>query len=267
MAINPTSPKLTLTWGNDFFNPFAVAKLDGRRFDDDGFTNDLAATYAQALGATTFELAVQHRMITERGGLRRTDQIDFGADLTRRFSLDGAQVVLGGGVAGALSGPFGGAYVQDKFHHLVKGRHLDGTGSGQLQNQEPASVRAGVLLSATASVSHAFAGITLGSVTRAALALGATGLSSVMTEVYAQGALRLSENAAFDVRLSVSANLLHTRDPSLVIRGGYNTDRVFVSPRVGVGVTVRDVRAGWDIRLNEGGSGVNLGILSLGFAL
>lgn len=268
MAIDPTSRKLAFEWGNDFFNPFPLAKLHGARFDDDGFTNDLGGIYAQTQGPSRLELHARHRMITERGGLRRSDVVDLGAELTRRLSFAKTSIWWGAGADLGLSGALGGERLQDAFHHLVAGRHLDGTGAGQLQNLQPRELRKGLVCSALAGVERTLGpGLALGLTLRGQAALGQTGVSSGVAEAYVVASFALSANASVDARVAMSANLLHTSDPGLVIPGGYLVERMFGSPSLALGMSLRGTRIAWEVRLNEGGSGASLGVLSLSYKL
>ncbi len=264
-ARGPTRFEGGFALGNDYFNPLPLEALGGRKYDDNGFTNDLSAWFQVERDLDALVVDARFRMITERGGLERSDEADLG--LTLRHAEDFGLWRLRGEVGArlALSGALGGAQLQDAAHRVLPGRRLDGSGQGQLQNQTPEAIRAGLVLSAGVALERQLHPVlTLGADARVGAALGGTGLSSLGTSAYLKLSVPVARIVSLDAEARVALRFLHTVDHSLTINGGYVTGSPIVTPSVALGVTVSHVRLGYQLRMNEGGSGTNIGELSLG---
>lgn len=256
-------PELTISWANDLLALPGVAP----RFDDQGFTNDLGVGLHFDEPRGRAGLSARHRMITERGGSARTDELTVTAEYAReadtRQTLSVVWLARGGG---AFSGNLGGAWMQDSFHRaLGNGRTSGDAGATRLQTIYPTNLRAGGLLGGELGLSmrasrhlRAEFGVT------AQLALGATGLSS--GAVYALAELRWSSrllSAAIAPRVELSQ--LVTADPALTMAGGYVEDNLLLLPAIRVSARVTRLELSFEARANEGGAGHGLGQLTLGY--
>lgn len=244
----PLAAAVRMAWWNDSSSGFPT--------DDNGFTNDLELNGILDLYGHHLALDSRHRMITERHGPHRTDEVQ--VLLGDRFEqARGALLLYVTPDAGlALSGNYGGAVLQNSFHTLpfIKGRRI---GDG-LQTSYAGS-RAGLVVGGEAgAVWQVHPMLAFHGALAAELAIGETGRHFLLGTAEAIFTLPY-----WRVRPSVAAGLTTgayaSADTSLAMRGGYVFNRMVVLPHFRACVQVGPFVAGWDVRLNEGGSGTPTG--------
>jgi hypothetical protein len=263
---------LGFTWSNDGLNylvPMANPSRDRSLFhDDDGFTNDFALSTTFVRGGLAFGFQGRHRMITERGGLRRSDEVQLGAWL-HHISKHGRRIetrpFMGLGIV--ATGPLGGAYIQDRFHRLIQwGRTLNGEILGQLQDQYEGSRRYAPQLRIGGDVYFRLSG-------------GVRLLSGAMISVSpGVGASSVQANLGFErVRSFGGGKLIflggialrhvEAEEERLEFEGGYPDSESFVEPFGGLTFQRGPFSVAYHLTLNVEGSGAHQGAISLGYLL
>jgi hypothetical protein len=266
--MTPIRSSLGLAWSNDGLNylvPMANPSRDRSPFhDDDGFTNDLALSLTLAQGDWALGFQGRHRMITERDGRRRSDEVQLGAWL-HRLSRHGRRIetrpFLGLGLV--ATGPLGGASIQDRFHRIIQwGRTLNGEILGQLQDQYEGGRRyapqlrtggdvylrlspdlrlmSGAMISANAGAGASSAQVNLGFERVRAFAGG---------KLIFLGGMALRHVEAEEERLE--------------FEGGYPASESFVEPFGGFTYQRRSFSLAYHLILNVEGSGAHQGVISL----
>ncbi len=261
------SCSISLIWSNDGLNYFipAEGQVRGRLFhDDNGFTNDVELGGACETGKRRFSLGGRHRMITERGGLRRSDEVDLEAGVERveaRRSKSELSSYIGLGLV--ATGPLGGAAWQDGFHRLINwGRTLSGAQLGKLQNRYEGGIRVAprlrVGLNALWRASK-----------RTALSAGAevavsrgVGTSGGKLEVDVEHRRRA---AGGELSFSGAVALRHLRaeEERLTFPGAYPRAKSFLEPWFEINYRRGSRSVGFRLILNVEGSGSNQGSLNL----
>lgn len=242
-------------WLNDNFTPVTTN-------DDNGFTNDGYATITAQKNQTRLQASIADRMLTERGGMRRTDVVDTAFSASQTYEV-GNFALSGTATAGlATSGDYAGAPVQDWFHGTVGyGRRLHSLKGNTyyktpLQDTYDGQRRFGLTLGGDTSLSYGFfadhvraeAGV------EAQAALGGTGVSYLRPHTGIDARLSygpLAANAGARVELTRAL----TRDPSLTIPGGYNTRTPYVTIETHAGASVWLLEGGVRARFNDAGTG------------
>lgn len=238
--------KITAAWGNDtlFLPGLAGHSYPG---DDDGFTNDFRLT----VGGDAFSAQARHRMITERGGMRRVDELTLGGDYVDRTRLGRITLSLGAGGGATLLGPLGGAQVQDAVHQspFAHGRLL---GRGLQDRYEPELTVTPALDGFAAADSAPTAWLTLSA--RADARVAVVTSATIAASITARVPLVVSPF----VTAGASGTWQTIFDPRLSIPGGYQSG-CYVAPAIATGVSVGPVSVGLDMRWNEGGAGHGIG--------
>lgn len=244
---------LELAWWNDFFSELPPV-------DDAGFTNDTVAALRWRLAPDrALRVAAVHRMVTERWGRRRWDQLDLAGAYERRWPLGRfvAQVEGRGGLV--VAGNLGGLALQDGWHRW--------TGTGPtvdegLPDRYDGERRAAALIGARAELewpaqwARPYGGLD------GALALGSTGVSSFAAFAGVAAALPLGREVELVAWFELAAGRYATGDPNLAMPGGYGTDGWQASPRLGAALRGRAWQLAWEWRGNEGGSGEPTGVVA-----
>jgi hypothetical protein len=236
-------------WGND--------QLYGSESDDRGFTQELTLR-AHAIGERDdFWLGARQRLMIERGGQRRTDEVTFELGwLTERGT--GPVVWTFGPTLGlVLSGNYGGSELQNTWHELLdNGYTFD---AGLADGYAPH--RTGVVLGGRGGPSwlplpwlRLLVGVEL------AGAIGGTGQSNVT--VY--DALEF-ESGSPGFRLVLTGGIDYerswTHDPTLRLEGGYDTSGIYRSTHLRMAARGRSWEAGFRAQTNVGGSAGDLGMV------
>jgi len=267
----PTEIQVQVHWANDGMNLLVpAADLErGRTFhDDDGFTNDLGAALIAWRGEDRLGLHFQDRMITERGGLRRSDEISAVVRMEELLGRKGRHDWrFQGGLGVLLTGPLGGDVLQDRFHRLIRwGRTLNGELLGQLQNQYEGGIAWGPRFEL--GLAH---GWSIGDELRLTSEIGiafspGVGASSSQAGI---GFERLRSFLGGKLRISVKAPLryLRSEEERLGFRGGYPRGKLFLQPSSGVSYQHRSIGVAFDLNLNVEGSGAHQGVLSFSYYL
>jgi len=266
-----TTGILTFNWGNDGLNYFVPAEglRPGNIFhDDDGFTNDLSLNANLERGESEFQFFGRHRMITEREGLHREDEVLTEARWGRRvkkFGRGELSSFLGLGLV--ATGPLGGAQLQDNFHGLTHwGRRLNGEGRDQLQS----IYEGGVLISPRLAVGGNFrypvsdqTQVSLNLEVDASHNVGVSKgeLAGEVERHWEKGRNRFSLWVDFALRH------LHSEEDRLSFHGGYPKEATFLEPTLGFSYSRGAKRIGFSLILNQEGTGVNQGVLSLSYLL
>jgi hypothetical protein len=271
MEMTPPTLKLDFSWANDGMNVFVpAANLDrGRTFyDDDGFTNDLAASVVALRKGDQLGLHFQDRMITERGGLRRSDEISALARLEKLLiQKRGHEFRLRVGVGVLLTGPLGGDVLQDRFHRLIRwGRTLNGELKGQLQNQYEGEVEWAPRLEL--GLAHGWQVSKRFHLSAGAQLAYSPGVGASATEL-SVGIERTRRVAGGQLKLSAKLPLRYVRseEERLSFRGGYPRGKFFLQPLSGIAYQRRTMGFAFDLSLNVEGTGAHQGILSFSYYL
>lgn len=240
-----------LAWGNDLFSELPPA-------DDAGLTNDLevAVARAPARAGTTIGGAVRHRMITERGGDRRRDQVDVAATASRDARRGDVALTATARAGLTLTGNLGGRWLQDGWHGV--------TGTGPtieqgLQHRYEGDHRVALVVGGRGEVRALGGALEPYAALDAQLALGGTGLSLIelaggVRVPLARGRVVVTAEGALFAQT--------TADPGLALDGGYGGGST--AWRLGVEAGSRATRVGWQYRADEGGSGEPIGVVWLG---
>jgi hypothetical protein len=199
-------------------------------------------------------------MITERGGMRRIDEVKILGSYARLFAAGDTELEVEGRAGVGLYGDFGGARLQDWFHHnVVHGRFLGDT----LQDQYPAGNDAVPLLGGLVSARRPLGGVlSVRAGVEGELALGGAGLSYVRPFVTLEADAKLVRLEAGD-----RATAYFTDNPYLKLPGGYRTGELVHSPFVRVTVPTRWFELGFEVRKDEGGSGQTMGEVMINIPL
>lgn len=263
---------LGFAWSNDGLNylvPMANPSRDRNAFyDDDGFTNDLTLSARFDREGLAFGFQGRHRMITERGGFLRSDEVQLGAwihRITRHGERFETRPFLGLGIV--TTGPWGGDWLQDRFHRLTRwGRTLNGEILGQLQNEYEGSrryapqLRGGGELSFRLSPEVRLRG---GAMLTASPGAGA---SSVQASL---GFERVRNFGGGKLVFLGSLALRHVRaeEERLQFKGAYPAAKSFVEPYGGFTYQRARFALSYYLTLNVEGSGAHQGTLGLEYFL
>ena len=242
--------------GND---SFTAARPVGS--DDNGFTNDLELHFWRPWRGYLIGARVVDRWITEEiavGG-RRRDVVTVLATGERTWSENERSLLLAARVGPTFTGNLGGRSMQNAFHIACHcGRSLD----EGLQDTYEGDTDAGVLAGGRAVGSIGLSWIQAYVVGDAQLSVG-TGVSSI------EGALggRILGSSGcnrFGAHVELAVNRFHVDDDRLAIPGSYR--RGFQGAwRAGIHFARGRVRADFEYRANEGGSGQPIGVFALTF--
>lgn len=239
------------TWGNDLFT-----ELDPP-IDDSGFTNDLRLRAARHDGELSFGGTILHRMITERGGPRRWDQLDVLATAERRFPHVTGSVRLGPSFGGNL----GGRALQNAWHAAT------GTGptlAQGLQHRYAFPRQATILAGARVQAALGQADEQVYAVADAQHPVVRS--AGVGFLDLAAGARVTRETSKVD--LSGAVELALTRygsdDPGLTLPGAHRPGAWHVEWRIAVTAAWSRYRVTYQYRGGEGGSGEPIGVVDVG---
>jgi len=263
------STMFNFTWSNDGLNLMAPASdlQAGRRFyDDDGFTNDLAASVALLRDSQQLSLSVRHRMITERGGLRRADEMHALARFEKTLREDRChELRLLVGAGAMLTGPLGGAQLQDRFHRLIQwGRTLNGDLLGQLQNDYEGGVRAAPRLELGFSDRRKLSQKWQAHWGAEVAYSPGVGASAAQLSVGIERRWR-APGGEFKIMATLPLRYLHSEEDRLTFPGGYPESEVFLQPSPGVSYRYGAAMLAFDLALNVEGSGAHQGELSFSY--
>lgn len=243
--------RLDVAEGND--------QLYGSNGDDQGFTQDFTLRAHYIAHRDDYSLSARQRLMIERGGQRRTDEITFELCWLTDHALGPFQWTFGPSLALALSGNYGGAKLQDAWHELLDNGYTLEEG---LPN-DYAPHRTGVVLGGRGGPSWLplpWLRLLVGA--ELAGALGGTGQSLIA--VY--DALEF-EAGRPDFRLVLSGGIdferSWTQDPTLRLSGGYDTSGIYRSTHLRLAARGRQWEAGFRARTNVGGSESNSGMIYL----
>jgi len=236
-------------WAND--------QLYGSDGDDLGFTQDLGVQVHYVGSRDDFSLRARQRLMIERTGDRRTDEVTFELGwLTERTG--GPFVWTFGPTLGlVLSGNYGGAKLQNAWHELIDNGYTLGNG---LPNRY-APQRTGLLVGARGGPSwlplpwlRLLVGV------EATGAIGATGQSLIAL----YDALEFESGSA-GFRLVLTGGIDYerswTQDPTLALPGGYATNGFYRSTHLRMAARGRQWEAGLRAHTNVGGSEAHLGMV------
>lgn len=253
-------------WANDGLNYLVPAHHLSRErtlHDDDGFTNDLTLCLAAARPRTRLAVCVKDRMITEREGLRRADEIDAELSLERTRSVGDHWSLSSFAALGFVAtGPLGGAQFQDKFHRLIDwGRTLNGEIKGQLQTDYEGGVRVAPRLRAGGSVQRQLsADASLSAGGEVAVSRGA-GASYGQIQVAARRGFPVGQGR-LTIFGSVALRRLRAEEIRLTFPGAYPQVATFPQGSAGFSYARPSWEIGFALLLNVEGTGAHQGALS-----
>lgn len=244
-------------------NDNAATLLDGEYRSDDGATANLGAqllaTKADANGhGRQLAADVGLEMLTERGGMRRTDLVDALVTYAERSEvgsvwLDDKTVSFTLGLES--TGDFGGAELQDGWHRLGEGTPLEGRWLGQgLQDTYTGGKQTSLLLGARASGTKDFGILDLGAGVEGRVPVGPTGLGWVSTDID----VRLGEDHGLFAQASFGARQQWTNGDAMGFDGAPVTGTV-LTPKVQVGWQGEGWSVGLEWSRNELGTSPGMG--------
>jgi hypothetical protein len=245
-------PRVVTRWGNDQFY--------GSGGDDLGFTQDLTLEAHWLRATDDLSLRARQRLIIERvdsTNKLRTDELTFELGWLTERIWGPFRWSFGPSFALALSGNYGGAKLQNAWHHLIGNGYTFENG---LAN-DYAPYRSGVVFGGRGGPSwlvipgvRVLAGVDLRG------ALGETGRSLVGF----YDALEVeSGKEQFRLLLSGGIDYEHSwsNDPALSMSGGYETSRFNATSHLRAAARGPVWEVGLRAETNVGGSDGNLGML------
>ncbi|MCK6551374.1 hypothetical protein L6R52_36400, partial [Myxococcota bacterium] len=247
LAPKPGAPEgwriSTRTWTA---NDNAAIMLDGKFRSDDGHTAALGVDVIAEKGATRNALSLGGHMLTEAGGMRRTDLVELLATHARSlpsgtvvFDVITPRVTLG--VQG--TGNFGGAGLQDGWHRLGEGTPLEGRHLGEgLQDRYTGDEKYALVLGGGVEVKRELGLLELAADASAKVPIGATGLGWVGTSTTA----RLGASRGPFAEGSFGARYQWTNGSDLAFSGAPVSGELVYQPRVTLGWQER----GWSLTLD-----------------
>ncbi len=250
----PPLARALLAWGND--------QLYAGSGDDVGFTQDLSLElHALELLAehSDLSLASRQRLIVERYGPRRTDEMTFDLRWLLERPWGPLSWVFGPTLGLALSGNYGGAKLQDAWHRTLDNGYT--LGSGLPNGYGPH--RTGVVIGARGGPSWLatpWLRVLVGGELQGAV--GGTGRSLVALYDAVEVEPR-NHGLRFAVSSGVDFERTWTRDPGLKLPGGYATGGFEKSAHLRVAARADQWEFGTMARTNVGGAGTHQGVIYL----
>jgi hypothetical protein len=229
-------------------------------YDDMGFTNDIDLAFWRPYREYLVGGEVFDRWITQDvpvGGLRR-DVVDLVATVERTFG-DVDTVTPSLRVGPSFTGNIGGRWGQDKFHRVCQcGRPLD----EGLQNTYEGGNQVGLLVDARVRGAAGLPWIHGYSYLDGRASIG-SGVSSFEFMTGAQLDLSYGRNR-YGAHLELGVGRYHVSDDRFSFEGSYRPGWQ-AQRRFGVFYARGRVRADFEYRANEGGSGEPIGVVALTF--
>ena len=242
-------PRARFAWGNDQFYP--------ENGDDLGFTQDLGVEAHLLNRIDDYALRLKYRLITERYGKRRTDELTSELRWLHEHDLGLMRATLGPALSFAASGNFGGAELQNTWHRAFNDAYTFDHGLADEYPDHTFGLGLGGQLGFTYSP-YWWLRLMLGS--QLSVACGKSGRSQ--TSLY--DALELeSGNAGLRVAASLGVDLERTwtHDPYLQLPGAYETEAPWSSPHFRLALRHDSWEAGYVAHTNVGGAETQFGLL------
>lgn len=243
-----THVRLGAEWGND--------QLYGSDGDDLGFTQDTTLEAHVLDRSNDASLSVRQRLMVERGGVRRTDEVTCELGWLQEHTGGPFVWTFGPTAALVLSGNYGGSKLQNYWHELLdNGYTFD---EGLPNRYEPH--RTGLVLGARGGPSWLplpWLRLLVGA--ELAGALGGTGQSTIALYDAVE-----FESGGPPFRLAVTGGVDYernwTRDPTLALPGGYDTTGIYRSTHVRMAARGPQWEVGLRAVTNVGGSQAHMGM-------
>lgn len=240
-------------WSND--------QLYGSNGDDLGFTHDFGIRADYVGEHDDFSLRARQRLMVARTRERRTDELTFELGWLTEHAGGPFEWTFGPALGLVLSGDYGGSKLQNAWHELLDNGYTFEEGLADSY----APHRTGVVLGARGGPSwlplpwlRLLVGLEVSG------ALGGTGQSVVA--VY--DAIEF-ESGRPEFRLLLTGGIDYERswtsDPTLRLRGGYDTSGIYRSTHVRMAARGREWEVGLAARTNVGGSEGHMGTIYLLF--
>jgi len=237
-----------LGWGNDQFY------LENG--DDVGFTNDFLAEAQLVATHDAFALRTRYRLLAERYGPRRTDELSCRLLWLHRFEFGTFSAILGPSFTLAASGNYGGAKLQNSWHRAIDDGYTFGQGLADQYPDYGFGAGPGAVLGLSWSPVWWF-GLALGS--ELVLAFGPTGRSQAA--LYDAVEFTSNDHGFRGVlALGIDLERTWTNDPYLEIPGGYETARAFWSPHLRLAGRGDSWEVGYQAHSNIGGADTHFGL-------
>lgn len=236
-------------WGND--------QLYGSNGDDLGLTHELTVKAHYIDEHDDYSLHVRQRLMVERGGKQRTDEVSFELGWLTERGGGPFEWTFGPSLALVLSGNYAGAELQNAWHELLDNGYTFEAGLADGY----APHRTGVVVGARGGPSWLpLPWLRLVAGVEVAGAIGGTGRSIIA--VY--DALEF-ESGSPGFRLVLTGGVDYerswTNDPTLRLRGGYDTSGLYRSAHLRMAARGPEWEAGFRACTNVAGSGGHLGMV------
>jgi len=230
--------------------------FDGKYRSDDGATASLGAGMAFTRGDQRIDLDVDYQMLTERGGMDRTDLVTALLSHTKQSEAGGFKLSYGYDLGLQGTGDFGGAQVQDGWHGLNEGTMLGGRRlTGSLQNNYATDPQAALLVGVHAGAIKDLGLIDLYGGVEARTPIGPTGLGWVSGDL----GVDISGDSGLYADIGITARHQWTQGSALSFDGAPLDDATVLIPHIGVGWQGDGWRVGIDWRRNDLGTKPGMG--------
>ena len=245
-----------LSLGNDLFAiPYP------NKPDDNGFTSDLVTRLWLNDDVNYYGFYFRHRMITERGGMQRWDEVLFYLDYQRTYRSDDWSLYYGFRVGGFLCGDLKGENIQNWTHQNIANGRMDGW---NLQDQYNGPNYRDFMVGGGFMAEYkmfSFAFLRAGVDTQVTNDLmGISFISGYQGIVLDKKTFTVNPY----LKVGVSETVYGTLDKNMKMQGGYATGSIQFSPQIGFGVYFGQLFGlEYSCIFNEGGSGYELGVLSI----
>lgn len=233
--------------------------FDGQYRSDDGATASLGAGMVFTRGDQRVDVDVDYQMLTERGGMQRTDLVTALVSHTKTKDAGGFRLSYGYDLGLVGTGDFGGAQVQDGWHGLNEGTLLGGRRLGRgLQNVYSTDPQVSLLTGVHAGALKDLGLVDLYGGLEARAPIGPTGQGWVGGNL----GVDIGSDKGLYADLGVTARYQWTQGDALSFDGAPVDDQAVFIPHIGVGWQGDNWRVGVDWYRNDLGTKPGIGDLN-----
>jgi hypothetical protein len=259
--------KVDFYWANDAMNGFVPAPgaAFGRKYyDDRGFTNDLTLKSTLEDDDDRWVTTFRHRMITERVGPRRVDEVTLELrrePVVRRWLNGELRVTYGLGAV--ATGPEGGAGIQSEFHRVTR--------SGKTLAEGLPHIYDGDVNVAPRFVGGVSVSQNLTRWTRLSAGVEASlnpGVSASHESLWASAEQSIPlPLGQVTLEAGVAVRAVQSHEARVSFPGGYPTSAGYVQPWAGARYEVGPLSTGFTLQMNVEGSQNHQGVAQLGYKI